>query len=190
MPIPLSRTAQRLCCFALLIALLAISQQAVAPAALAGQNSHQIALPLIMRTPNTITIASATELQAVQLTNQLRQQHGCPPLRISAELTAAARGHSQEMADYNYFSHIDRGGHHSDWRAHQAGYSALAGWENIGAGYATAADVINSWFNETPPNDGHRRNILNCALTDIGIGFAANPHSDYGNYWTQDFGQR
>src|SRR5581483_7203615 len=97
--------------------------QAAAPAAAAGQNSHRIALPLIMRTPNTLAIASAAELQAVQLTNQLRQQHGCPPLQISAELTAAARSHSQEMASYNYFSHTDRSGHHSDWRAHQAGYS-------------------------------------------------------------------
>jgi uncharacterized protein YkwD len=48
---------------------------------------------------------------------------------------------------------------------------------------------VGSWYNETPPNDGHRRNMLNCALTQIGVGYATNPNSDYGTYWTQDFGQ-
>jgi uncharacterized protein YkwD len=124
------------------------------------------------------------------LTNALRQQHGCQPLQISPELTSAARGHSQDMADHNYFSHSDGSGHMPAWRAQQAGYPGIAGAENIGAGYVTAEHVVMGWYNETPPNDGHRRNLLNCSLTDVGIGYAVNPSSDFGSYWTQDFGQR
>ena len=56
--------------------------------------------------------------------------------------------------------------------------------------HTTAAEVVAGWYNETPPNDGHRRNILNCALTEIGVGYANNSASQYGTYWTQDFGER
>jgi hypothetical protein len=120
---------------------------------------------------------------------ELRQQHGCPARQVSPGLTVAARLHSREMADHNYLDHIDLSGQHSDWRAEQAGYTGLAGCENIAAGYTTAEDVVSGWYNETPPDDGHRRNMLNCELTAIGAGYATNPNSDYGTYWTQDFGE-
>jgi len=35
---------------------------------------------------------------------------------------------------------------------------------------------------------GHRANILNCALKEIGVGYATDSASRYGVYWTQDFG--
>ena len=41
--------------------------------------------------------------------------------------------------------------------------------ENIAAGYPTPEAVIDAFFNETPPNDGHRRNLLNCGLRDVGF---------------------
>ena len=151
-----------------------------------ASSSSRIYLPLIA----LAALANPIEQQVVDLTNQLRQQHGCPPLTLSPQLTIAARGHSQDMANRNYFSHIDLTGHNSGWRAQQAGYSGTAGWENIAAGYMTAMNVVSSWYNERPPNDGHRRNMLNCALTDIGVGYGYNANSSYGSYWTQDFGQR
>ena len=174
--------------FGLLLGLLAIASFIPASPTFAATTSFRVSLPLIMSVRTEVAIASAAETQAVELTNQLRQQHGCQPLHVSPELTAAARAHSQDMADHNYFAHTDLAGHHSDWRAQQAGYTGIAGWENIGAGYQTAEQMVNGWYNETPPNDGHRRNLLNCSLTEVGIGYAANTNSDYGIYWTQDFG--
>jgi uncharacterized protein YkwD len=162
--------------------------------AAADDPRFRILLPLVLTAPPTIAITataeSPAESQVVALTNELRQQHGCPPLIISPALSAAAQTHSQEMAEHNYFSHIDLNGHSSNWRAQQAGYIGSAGWENIAAGYPTAEAVVTGWYNETPPNDGHRRNLLNCALTEIGVGATTNPQSDYDTYWTQDFGQR
>ncbi len=150
----------------------------------------QLYLPLIVSGQPSIAAAASLDERVVELTNELRQQHGCPELQISLELTVAARAHSQEMADHNYMNHVDLSGQRSAWRAQQAGYTGSAGWENIAAGYPTADAVVAGWYNETPPNDGHRRNILNCSLTEIGVGAATNPNSDYGIYWTQDFGQR
>jgi uncharacterized protein YkwD len=179
----------------LLGALLVSLPLGAAPSTAAASNagSYRVLLPMIMSAPSANTATSGAtnplESQVVALTNELRQQHGCPALRISPELSIAARRHTQEMADNNYVAHVDLSGHRSDWRAQQAGYTGIAGWENVTAGYPTAEEAVGSWYNETPPNDGHRRNMLNCALTQIGVGYATNPNSDYGTYWTQDFGQ-
>ena len=148
-------------------------------------DSRRVYLPLIGVAP----AANPLEQQIVGLTNELRQQHGCPPLALSPHLTVAARAHSQDMADHNYFGHDDLAGHDPAWRAQHAGYIGTAGWENIAAGFGDAAAVVSAWYNETPPNDGHRRNMLNCALINIGVGYGYNVNSTYRAYWTQDFGQ-
>ena len=157
--------------------------------AAANEAPFRIMMPLMLMSAPASPLDATIEQQVFTLTNALRQQHGCTALQISAELSTAARGHSQDMADHNYFNHTDSNGHSPKWRAQQAGYAGNAGTENIAAGYATAEDVVMGWYNETPPNDGHRTNMLNCNLTDIGIGYAFNPNSDFGSYWTQDFGQ-
>jgi uncharacterized protein YkwD len=174
--------------FALIVASFVISAAAAAPAhAAEAQTQFRVVLPLMLMSQPALS--STAESQVVALTNQLRQQHGCAPLAISPALSLAAQQHSQEMADNNYFSHVDLGGHHPDWRARQAGYTGSAGAENIAAGYTTAEEVVMAWYNETPPNDGHRLNLLNCSLTEVGIGYAVNPSSKYRSYWTQDFGR-
>lgn len=43
--------------------------------------------------------------------------------------------------------------------------------------------MFYDWFNEVPPNDGHRRNILTADFTQMGLGWT---HST--NMWTQNFG--
>jgi uncharacterized protein YkwD len=155
-----------------------------------NEAQFRVMLPLVLMAPPEPVLDATPEEQALALTNALRQQHGCAAVQISPELTSAARSHSQDMADHNYFNHTDGSGHRPEWRAQQAGYTGSAGTENIAAGYATAETVVMAWYNETAPNDGHRRNLLNCSLTDIGIGYAFNSNSDFGSYWTQDFGHR
>ena len=176
----------------LLIFLLITAQCWVALPANAAANEapFRIMMPLMLMSSSEPAPEAAFEEQVLTLTNTLRQQHGCPALQISPELTNAARGHSRDMADHNYFNHVDLTGHLPKWRAQQAGYVGNAGTENIAAGYATAEEVVMGWYNEAPPNDGHRLNLLNCNLTDIGIGYAANTNSDFVSYWTQDFGHR
>lgn len=171
-----------------IVALLVIPLASAAPARAAESvTQFRVVLPLMLMSQPTLS--ATAESRVVALTNELRQQHGCAPLVVSPALSLAAQQHSQEMADNNYFNHIDLGGHNPSWRALQAGYTGSAGAENIAAGYTTADEVVMAWYNETPPNDGHRQNLLNCSLTEIGIGYAVNPNSQYRSYWTQDFGQ-
>jgi uncharacterized protein YkwD len=177
----------------LLLLNLLIAEQGLAAqpvSAAATQAPFRIMVPLMLMSATASAPEAALEEQVLTLTNTLRQQHGCSALQSSPELASAARAHSQDMAAHNYFDHADANGNLPKWRAQQAGYLGNAGTENIAAGYSTAQEVVMAWYNETPPNDGHRRNLLNCGLTDIGIGYAVNPNSTFRNYWTQDFGQR
>ena len=71
--------------------------------------------------------------------------------------------------------------------AKAAGYSYSLAAENIAAGYSTPQAVVQGWMN----SPGHRDNILNCALQEIGVGYR-NLEIDTGSvnyhyYWTQVF---
>ncbi|MFO7566836.1 MAG: CAP domain-containing protein [Enhygromyxa sp.] len=134
------------------------------------------------------------ELQVLQLVNQARAQGGncgtqgnfnpSGPLSIDPALTCAARVHSKDMADNNYFSHTNLQGQGPGYRIGQAGYSGSGWGENIAAGYSTPQQVIDGWLD----SDGHCANMLNPGFKDIGIGYAYGGGSQYGHYWTQNFG--
>ncbi|TDE01611.1 CAP domain-containing protein [Jiangella asiatica] len=118
--------------------------------------------------------------EVVELTNEVRDDHGCPVLRADDRLAEAARLHSEDMVERDYFDHTSPDGDGPGERAARAGYDHWSG-ENIAMGYATAADVVEGWMD----SEGHRANILNCDSQAIGVGVA---ESDRGLYWTQMFG--
>jgi uncharacterized protein YkwD len=122
--------------------------------------------------------------QVVTLTNAERAKAGCGPLAVNSTLTAVAQAHSQDMATHNYFDHNSQDGRSPFDRMTAAGYQFSTAAENIAAGQRTAPDVMTSWMN----SPGHKANILNCALHQIGVGYATSSSSQYGVYWTQDFG--
>lgn len=134
------------------------------------------------------TVVRQADQGILELTNQLRVQHGCTPLTLSPALSAAAMEHSTDMATNNFLGHTGSDGSSPGKRLDEVGYTFTLAAENVAAGYTTPQEVVNAWYNETAPNDGHRRNILNCDLKEIGIGQASNPNSTYHFYWTQDFG--
>ncbi|HTP10508.1 MAG TPA: CAP domain-containing protein [Anaerolineae bacterium] len=134
------------------------------------------------------------EQQVLDLVNTERANNGLPPYKRATELDNAARYHSADMGQDNYFSHdtYDRSGGNlvfvCDTWARLATYYPSTGWrgENIAAGYSTPQDVMNGWMNSS----GHRANILSSNYWEIGIGYATASGSSYYRYWTQDFGQR
>lgn len=124
------------------------------------------------------------ERQVITLTNQERAAHGCGPLTQNAALTRAARGHSKEMATRNRMTHHGANGSDAGDRVKQAGYPATKWAENIAYGQATPKEVVDVWMDSS----GHRANILDCGLTEIGVGHVVNKQGV--PYWTQDFGTR
>ncbi len=125
---------------------------------------------------------SGAAAEVVRLTNSERQANGCPALKVNAALTTSASRHSADMAENDYFDHDSLDGRSPFDRMKAAGYSYSRAAENIAAGQPTAAAVVAGWMN----SKGHRANILNCGLTEIGVGVAKGGH--YGIYWTQNFG--
>jgi uncharacterized protein YkwD len=132
------------------------------------------------------------EQQVVDLVNMERANNGLPPYKRVTALDEAARYHSADLGQDNYFSHdtYDRSGSNlvfvcNTWTRIGKYYTG-AGAENIAGGYSTPQSVMNGWMNST----GHRNNILSANNWEIGVGYATVSGSDYTRYWTQDFGKR
>lgn len=135
----------------------------------------------------TVAVQNADfEATVVELVNQRRADADLPPLKLVAELSAAARYHAADMTQDGYFEHnsYDRENDQvvevCGWSERVEGYYAGASrlGENIAAGYRTPAEVMDGWMN----SPGHRNNILG-NYTEIGVGY-------YNNRWVQDFGTR
>lgn len=118
------------------------------------------------------------------LTNRERVARGMGALKADSVLTKVAQSHSEDMAQNNYFAHVDRSGGQPWDRAKRAGYTTGFGGENISAGYASPFDAMTGWMKSS----GHCVNVLKATYVDIGIGIATNAGSDYGIYWTMVLG--
>lgn len=127
---------------------------------------------------------AALRTTVICLTNRERVARGMPALAEESHLTAAAQGHSEDMAENNYFDHTDLNGGKPWDRAAAAGYGS--GWigENIAAGYGSPFAVMTGWMKSS----GHCANILISRYVDIGIGVARKSGSKYGTYWTMVLG--
>ncbi|MER5391711.1 CAP domain-containing protein [Saccharopolyspora sp. NPDC002686] len=151
-----------------------------------GLRSTAAALALLGAGP--LLLAASTppvEQQLLDLTNTARAGAGCPPLRLNADLSEAATEHSTDMAHQGFFDHTGSEGSDPAARTQAAGYPGDYIGENIAAGYDSAETVFQKWM-ETAV---HRSNILNCKFTDLGVGHADVPGSQYRTYWTQDLGR-
>jgi uncharacterized protein YkwD len=142
----------------------------------------------------TAAAAQAGDLAArvITRTNTYRAANGCAALSASAILMATAQAHSQDMALSDFVGHQSSDGTGPWDRIKAAGYNYQLVAENISWGSTSPDAVVDSWFNESPPDDLHRKNILNCALRNIGVGYyylANDPGRITAHaYWTQDFG--
>ncbi len=106
------------------------------------------------------------------------------PLAWNALLASAADGHSRDMANRNYFDHKDRDGYMPGDRAELAGYIARQVGENIAAGQDSARKVVDAWL----ASPGHCANLMNPQSRELGAGYATDPKSDGGIYWTAMMG--
>jgi uncharacterized protein YkwD len=120
--------------------------------------------------------------QVIALTNQQRVANKCQPLVANATLNRVAQAHSADMAARAFFDHVNPDGKSPFQRMTDAGYHYRMAAENIAAGYSTPQQVVDGWMNSA----GHRANIVNCGLTEIGVGYATG--GPMRTYWTQDFG--
>lgn len=139
---------------------------------------------------DTLTLEQARAYM-VELINRDRASRDLPPVRLDATATAAAQQHADEMAAYRYMAHWDRAGRLPDQRYTEAGGRDHV-MENVYLAVRSVAgesadleklplesaptftrheieEIEAAYFNEVPPHDGHRRNILGADHTYVGI---------------------
>ena len=146
--------------------------------------------------PTTFTVPESTASRTVdpalaeaQLLDQLdrdRKAHGLPALVHDPRLAQIARRYSREMAETGEVAHYSRRSGRTEDRVLAAGISPAPTFigENVGSAL-TAADAEHGFM----ASPGHRDNILNRALTHVGVGVAVG-REDGGMvplYFTQVF---
>ncbi|MGM9935998.1 MAG: CAP domain-containing protein [Candidatus Ornithomonoglobus sp.] len=142
------------------------------------------AAPTEAPAPQAPSSVSALEKEVFELVNKERAANGLHSLTWADDLAAVARAHSQDMIDNNYFSHTNLSGESPFDRLRKAGISYTAAAENIAYGQRTPQAVMDAWMNSS----GHRANILNSRVKEIGVGAAKASNGTI--YWTQVFAAR
>lgn len=114
---------------------------------------------------------SALETGVLGQINQLRARHGLAPLRISVQLSRAARAHSQQMAASGFFAHESPDGS-AFWKRVKRYYpSGSYGLWSVGENLlwsspdVSPADALRLWL-DSPE---HRKNMLTARWREIGV---------------------
>ncbi len=125
------------------------------------------------------------EREAFELINQQRAKLNLKSLTWSDEVAKIARTHSENMANFNFFSHSDLNGLRVDDRADIFG---VRKWRAIGEniaynrGYENPAEfAVERWMKSV----SHRENLLNSRWKESGIGIAVTKNGTY--YFTEVF---
>ena len=124
------------------------------------------------------------EVQFLKLINDYRQQNGLGLLEASVTLTDASDVHSLDMAATGHFDHTMSNGVGVAENLKDNGYTGTTYGENIAGGVEDAKDAFTTWQNSPE----HNQNMLRGAFKAIGIARDYNADSQYGWYWTTDFG--
>jgi uncharacterized protein YkwD len=117
------------------------------------------------------------------------------PLVWSDELYSSAHEHSYDLAHSNTFDHLGSGteyditgsGKRSLFfeRIESNGYiNYYIVGENIAGGQNSLDSVMEALLN----SPDHCANIMNPKYKEVGVAIVVNPDSEYGIYWTQNFG--
>lgn len=130
--------------------------------------------------PRSVQEESEFAQEVVRLVNVERAKENLPALKSdNAALTGAAQLRAGEIVES--FSHTRPNGSSCFTAMKEAGISYGYAGENIAAGYATPAAVVEGWMNSS----GHRANILSPNFDTIGVGYITDSHG-YA-YWVQMF---
>jgi uncharacterized protein YkwD len=108
------------------------------------------------------------------------------PIGWNLKLEAAARGHSSDMRERNYFAHASPSGLTLQKRLERVGYVWRLIGENIAAGQPTIERAVEGWVGSA----SHCAVLMNADFTQMGIGRVEGSSANtYKVYWTLDFGR-
>ncbi|HEX6293308.1 MAG TPA: CAP domain-containing protein [Herpetosiphonaceae bacterium] len=131
---------------------------------------------------------TATLQRIVELVNLRRREAGLAPLTVHATLAACAQQYSAVQARQGAINHTGPDGSNPGQRLTRCGYRWRHYGENLAAGYVSAEEVVAAWM----ASPGHRRNILNGKVREIGLGhtYRASDPGQYYDYYVMELGTR
>jgi uncharacterized protein YkwD len=118
------------------------------------------------------------------LINQARADAQLSALTLNAQLASAAQAHSADMACNNFLGHTGSDGSWIGDRLAQAGFPASSYFEIIAIG--SPQNAMSQWQADQP----HWEAVLNPTAREFGVGYAYFKDSDFGGYFTVDFGSQ
>ena len=140
--------------------------------------------PAIFSSQQTQDFEKFAELRAnlLEMVNEERAVAKVPPVAMDELATRVATSHATEMAIHGFASHWNRDGFKPYHRYSFAG-GTEATQENVSAADNTWSNKLSDLkqdtsylhlrlYQETPPNDGHRKTILAPQHTHVGFGIA------------------
>jgi uncharacterized protein YkwD len=128
--------------------------------------------------------------RALQLVNEARARGTkcgarvfapAPAMSLSGTLAGVASGHAIDMAQHNYFEHVDLTGKSPADRVRAVGYKEKLVGENIAYGPGSVEEVVQGWLD----SPGHCENIMDPRFAQMGIAYSAGRTSRRGLYWVQ-----
>lgn len=117
--------------------------------------------------------------QALMLVNRDRQLNGLPPLVEDPLIALTAQKHALDMAQQNFYSHVNPQGQNPSDRYRANGGLGRVG-ENINIlqnspGIAPTYGLVEKFQRSWMYSEGHRQNLLNPNYTKFGFGIVAKP---------------
>lgn len=110
--------------------------------------------------------AKINKTQIISLTNVERAKIGLASLKENSKLNTIAEERVLDMFAKGYFEHVSPSGDSASLVADRNGYKYIVIGENIALGnFDNTQALINAWMN----SEGHRKNILHTAYTEIGV---------------------
>jgi uncharacterized protein YkwD len=112
------------------------------------------------------------EQNMLGLVNTYRVQHGLAPLQQSTALMRAAREHSRDMAENDYFDHTSQSGEAFFQRLTRFGYHWTSAGETIAQASGLTSDddaaveAVSLWRHSPP----HNKILLTGSFKAVGIG--------------------
>jgi uncharacterized protein YkwD len=153
-----------------------------------GHASKLSKKPTASRVEASVAFDSYTEEAIVAIVNQERAANGLAPVSVDPRLREAARGHSKDMGELNFFDHtspVSGKAKFTDRIKAQGLIKFGSAGENIAEGGFSpeerAENFMNMWMN----SPGHRANILGEDYRYIGVGVYVTEDGEV--YSTQEF---
>lgn len=118
--------------------------------------------------------------KARDIINQYRADKKLKPLKLNAELTEAAKGHSRDLSKWDRISHYGSDGSNPWDRVKRTGYKARLAAENVGTGQIDFDEVMRGW----KASPGHNKNLLLKDATEMGLALVHDPKTEFKSFWT------